>query len=95
MSPTDVINKSLSLGILNVECAGNTLKFTPQWVLYMWRKNTNYAEQKVIVTRLGRLKIADISDNVFKNIERHTAHTIVSWPNPEQGIIVKFILTWT
>ena len=23
-----------------------------------------------------------------KNIERHTAHTIVSWPNPKQGIMV-------
>ena len=23
-----------------------------------------------------------------KNIERHTAHTIVSWPNPKQGVIV-------
>ena len=24
----------------------------------------------------------------YKNIERHTAHTIVSWPNPKQWIIV-------
>ena len=26
--------------------------------------------------------------NVYKNIKRHTLHTIVSWPNPKQWIIV-------
>ena len=26
--------------------------------------------------------------NVHKNTERHTAHTIVSWPNPKQWVIV-------
>ena len=26
---------------------------------------------------------------MHKNIERHTAHTIVSWPNPKQRVIVK------
>ena len=32
------------------------------------------------------------SDNiglVHKNTERHTAHTIVSWPNPKQWVIVR------
>ena len=24
----------------------------------------------------------------YKNIERHTAHTVVSWPNPKQWVIV-------
>ena len=28
------------------------------------------------------------SDKVHKNIERHTAHTIVSWPNTKQCVIV-------
>ena len=27
----------------------------------------------------------------YKNIERHTAHTIVSWPNPKQWVIGKDI----
>ena len=27
-------------------------------------------------------------DNPYKNIERHTAHAIVSWPNPKQWVIV-------
>ena len=27
-------------------------------------------------------------NNVHKNIEKHTAHTIVSWPNPKQWVIV-------
>ena len=26
--------------------------------------------------------------HTYKNIDRHTAYTIVSWPNPKQGIIV-------
>ena len=30
----------------------------------------------------------DISVSVRKSIERHTAHTIVSWPNPKQWVIV-------
>ena len=29
-----------------------------------------------------------IEVNLHKNIERHTAHTIVSWPNPKQWVIV-------
>ena len=28
------------------------------------------------------------SDRLCKNIERHTAHTIVSWPNPKRWVIV-------
>ena len=27
-------------------------------------------------------------NNILKNIERHAAHTIVSWPNPKQWVIV-------
>ena len=29
-----------------------------------------------------------VQDIFFKNIERHTAHTIVSWPNPKQWVLV-------
>ena len=32
--------------------------------------------------------ISNFQDTVSKNIERHTAHTIVSWPNPKQWVIV-------
>ena len=35
-----------------------------------------------------RMRIAHIGITHHKNIERHTAHTIVSWPNPKQWVIV-------
>ena len=31
---------------------------------------------------------ANFTESAQKNIERHTAHTIVSWPNPKQWVIV-------
>ena len=40
---------------------------------------------------LGYAVLLDIKvklKNVHKNIERHTAHTIVSWSNPKQRVLV-------
>ena len=38
----------------------------------------------------GEIDPGLMPQNIFddKNIERHTAHTIVSWPNPKQWVTV-------
>ena len=37
---------------------------------------------------ITNLTARNLYGHITKNIERHTAHTIVSWPNPKQWVIV-------
>ena len=42
-----------------------------------------------ITNKTGTVSPGKVHINTFyKNLERHTVHTIVSWPNPKQWIIV-------
>ena len=58
----------------------------PKLVIFGYETNRIQLNHRGRVThiRVGMLTIIG-SD---KNIKRHTAHTIVSWPNPKQWIIV-------
>ena len=42
----------------------------------------------LVNTNSDLVKAAEEPGKVQKNTERHTAHTIVSWPNPKQWVIV-------
>ena len=40
------------------------------------------------LSSMSLFQLIDVSKRAYKNTERHTAHTIVSWPNPREWVIV-------
>ena len=65
-----------SLGLLHIQC-DSAIAQSIFW-LDKWSNHVCICITELIF----------MIDGLGKNIERHTAHTIVSWPNPKQWVIV-------
>ena len=67
------------------------IRTTRIWIQTCRKQNVRYARFGL---DLSELFISSCGCDFFftnkknKNIERHTAHAIVSWPNPEQWVII-------
>ena len=66
----------------------------------LFHKNAseNIVYKMVAILSMGRwINYTNLIVVFHKNIERHTAHTIVSWPNPKQWVIVhvRYLLSFS
>ena len=79
----------------------NNFQHTLHWEIWMWYGKPGMLGMAFIwpcfntKTMISGMNIFYHKDHVsmklyllYKNIERHTVHTIVSWPNPKQWVIV-------